>query len=552
MNKDKWPIAKITFSALICLQVITVGLMMLISHLWGEDAYLKHVNGLMRAVATESVQSVENLLQPAEYSIKSSRQLMESGVLPTTPDEKLERYLFEQIKVNPNFSGMYFGWKNGDFLFVTRNDPDSGSPYLSKYVLDESGNRVTQKIYRTETFFEQYRNTSDANFDPRLRPWFKSLGIETHSWTSPYIHYTSQRPGITVSTPVLNKEGEAIGVLGLDIEISNLSYFLSKNELSPNSSAVIVTSDRGTVAHTDFDEIMQKDPDNLGVHYLIKVEDMKDELANKSIQALEADGGAFVSDVVRNVTLEHEGEPYYAVFHSYRKVGVEWTVIVTAPESDFIETIRNAQFWQILTVVICSLMITLIAFLITIRFLKPVSELQETVLRNSLTGLYNRRALDRFGDKIVEEAHKKGHFVSVAMIDIDHFKAINDTYGHPVGDEVLVAVSQRMLNALKKTDTLARYGGEEFALLMVGADLSTASVICERLREAVNRTKVMTKAGGILVTVSIGVEEIAAEDDFFHEALVAADQALFMAKKNGRDQVCTYSRITESRLKPVV
>ena len=549
MNKNKWPIAKITFAALICLQVITVGLMMLISHLWGEDAYLKHVNGLMKAVATESVQSVESLLQPAEYSIKRSRQLMESGVLPATSGENLERYLFEEVKVNPNFSGMYFAWVNGEFLFVTRNEVSSKNPYMSKYVLDDgAGKRSAETIYRTEAFVEQFRTTSEADYDPRVRPWYKAITIDEHCWTSPYIFYTSQRPGITASTVVRDQEGNAIGVLGLDIHISNLSYFLSKNELSPNSSAVIVTSDKRTVAHTDFDEIMRPDLSSPSNYHLINVEDMEDELINKSIQALEASGMTLASEGVRTVKLEYKGEPYYAVFHSYSKLGIEWTVIVTAPESDFIEAIRNAQFWQILTVVICSLMITLIAFLMAVRFLKPVSELQETVLRNSLTGLYNRRALDRFGNTIIEEAHAEGRHVSVAMIDLDRFKSINDTYGHPVGDEVLIAVSQRMLNVLKKSDVLARYGGEEFAVIMVGADLITAKTICERLRVAVNRTPVMTKAGGISVTVSVGLEEIAAEDDSFYDALSAADQALYMAKSNGRDQVCVFPRTPKNKL----
>lgn len=546
MDKNKWPIAKITFIALLCLQIVTVGLMMLISHLWGEEAYLKHVRGLMRAVATESVQSVENLLQPAEHLIKNSRGLMEAGVLPVTAGETMERYFFQQVSVNANFSGMYFGWINGDFLFTRHGEADELSPYVTKYVVKDKDVRKTQLVYRTAAFLERDRVDTPTDFDPRTRPWFKAVSDSGYRWTAPYVYFTSQRPGITVSSPVLNAAKEPIGVMGLDIEISNLSHFLSKNELSHNSTALIATRNKEMVAHTDFDTIMKPDPANPEKHMMISLADIDDELSKKSIAALEAEGKSFVSDDVRTVTLEFEGETYHAVFHSYNKLGLEWTVVVTAPESDFIEMIRSAQRWQILAAVISSLVITLIAFLLALRFLKPVDELQESVLRNPLTGLYNRRALDQFGDEMVKEEHAKGQPVSVAMIDIDRFKTINDTFGHPIGDEVLVVVSQRMLNVLKKSDILTRYGGEEFALLMIGADLASAHAVCERLRRVVSQSPVMTSSGNISVTVSIGVECIAQGDDYFRDALAAADKALYQAKRQGRDQVCTYSDLSSA------
>lgn len=142
------------------------------------------------------------------------------------------------------------------------------------------------------------------------------------------------------------------------------------------------------------------------------------------------------------------------------------------------------------------------------------------------------------GNGLILEARRKALSVSVAMIDIDRFKRINDTYGHPVGDEVLVTISQRMQNVLKKTDILVRYGGEEFALMMFGANLSEARHICERIRVAVAADPVLTKAGAIQVTVSIGVQEIPEAEEEFAPSLSLADQALFLAKRSGRNQVC--------------
>ena len=119
MDNSKWSIAKLTLGLLLSLQLLTVGVILLVGHFWSEEAYLKHARGLMKAVATESVQSVESLLLPAERLIKTSRSLIESDTIPLEDNTKLERYFFENIRENTNFTGMFFGWVNGDFLHVS-------------------------------------------------------------------------------------------------------------------------------------------------------------------------------------------------------------------------------------------------------------------------------------------------------------------------------------------------------------------------------------------------------------------------------------------------
>ena len=540
MHKSKWPIAKFTFFALLCLQLVTLTLILLITHLGGEEAYIGHVKRLMKAVSTESIQNVESLLQPAENLITTTSVLMETKVLGAEPNEDLERYLFENIRVNTNFSGMYFGWTNGDFLYVTRNNSRDTSSYLTKIMLKQSdGTRQTQLINRNRLFEEKNRQFISDSYDPRTRPWYGALLKGSIRWTQPYVFYTSQLPGVTVSIPVVNNEGEPLGVLGLDIEVSNLSSFLSQNELSANSLALIATDDHRMVANTDMDLIFKPNPLDRKKHDLLMLEEMDDEHINGALKALSERGLSFVSDDVRGVGFEINKEQFHAVFHSYNKMGVEWTVIVISPESDFIAGIRQAQFWQIILAVIGSLVLTLIAFFVLLKFLKPVEELQESVLRNPLTGLYNRRALDEVGSRLLEKSKSKGQVSSIAIIDIDRFKAINDTFGHPIGDEVLVSTSQRMQHVVKRNDLLVRYGGEEFVLLLFGADLNAAKVACQRLKRSVSDSSIQTSSGGIPVTVSIGVAEISPDDDTYLLALNVADQALFVAKRSGRNQVCT-------------
>jgi len=540
MDKKKWSITKTTLALLLCLQILTVGIILLVSHFWGEDAYLKHVRGLMNTVATESVQSVESLLLPAEHLANTSRALMESKVVPIEVNIELERYFFENIKEHSNFSGMYFGWINGDFLYVSHtNKTQTDNPFFSKYITSENGQKRRFVIERNASFDAvSTKNVYDA-YDPRDRAWFKILKKGGLQWTNPYLYFTRKTPGITASIPVLSDSGEPVGVLGIDIEISNLSHYLSKNQLSPNSSAFITNKDSRVVAHTDVDSLVLTGSDGEPSFAATRVDELKSQVTEQALKALVANGKGGESTGIDDVTFDFEGKPHHAVFHSYRKQGLDWTIVVTAPESDFIGDIRAAQSWRITVAVCISFLITLCAFFLALHFLRPVKELQESILRDPLTGLYNRRALSSLGDGMAKESHRQGHSVSVAMIDIDHFKKINDTYGHPAGDEVLVSISQRMLHALQKSDVLVRYGGEEFVLLLFDADLAVAQSACERIRRAINSDEVLTDAGPIAVTISVGVVELAEDDDYISQSLGLADQALYMSKRQGRNRIST-------------
>lgn len=150
---------------------------------------------------------------------------------------------------------------------------------------------------------------------------------------------------------------------------------------------------------------------------------------------------------------------------------------------------------------------------------------------DGLTGVGNRKFLDvRLADIL-----KKGTKISVIMLDIDHFKKVNDTYGHQAGDEVLQNFAQVIKNILRPEDLLARYGGEEFVIVMQ-KPLGKALVVAERIRKAVESTSVNTTAGNINITTSLGVAT--QNDGDTPETIVdRADKALYQAKHKGRNRV---------------
>ena len=162
-------------------------------------------------------------------------------------------------------------------------------------------------------------------------------------------------------------------------------------------------------------------------------------------------------------------------------------------------------------------------------------------LTDPLTGLYNRRYLDAHLDELIERVHKDGISVAVLLFDIDHFKHVNDSHGHPAGDDVLRELADRATNSVRSVDLVARLGGEEFVVVMPETDLAIAAAVAERLRVAVAREPFSLRPGGerLSVTISVGVTVAASCEDDRDKILKRADDALYAAKTRGRNCIVT-------------
>ncbi len=173
-------------------------------------------------------------------------------------------------------------------------------------------------------------------------------------------------------------------------------------------------------------------------------------------------------------------------------------------------------------------------------------------LSDPLTGLANRRQLDRDLMLEIERSARHARPLSFFMLDIDHFKRVNDTFGHAVGDAVLVEVAHLLAEQMRAGDTVYRYGGEEFAVLARDTDSHGAVVVAERLRRVVEQRYATKAKGDLSVTISVGIAELGAALDTADLIVAAADAALYAAKRNGRNRVEVAGRITEVRKMPRV
>jgi len=169
-----------------------------------------------------------------------------------------------------------------------------------------------------------------------------------------------------------------------------------------------------------------------------------------------------------------------------------------------------------------------------------VRSLAEASNRDGLTNIYNRRFLEQSMSKEFARIKRYGGKLSFIIIDLDHFKHVNDTYGHLAGDEILKIASKRIADCLRTSDILARYGGEEFAVMATETSLEGATILAERLCKNIAKEPVIFDDFEISISASLGVSEFKTDHES-HEALIGeADQVLYVSKENGRNQVTVY------------
>lgn len=239
-------------------------------------------------------------------------------------------------------------------------------------------------------------------------------------------------------------------------------------------------------------------------------------------------GGPPRSQGVLPVTWEREGERSFLVLPVDGKVGFRGALVCAHPqEKRFLK--RHAEIARDITRVMQ----------LGLSHVERLESLTKKATTDGLTGLSNRKAfLERLA---VDLARLDGRYpCGVVMLDIDHFKGVNDTYGHPFGDEVLRGVASVLGKGVRKGDTAGRYGGEEFVLYLHMADTERAREGAERFRRMIRQIRFSHKGREITVTASFGVACSPYHGNAVEELLKHADEALYLSKERGRDRVTVY------------
>jgi diguanylate cyclase (GGDEF)-like protein len=182
-------------------------------------------------------------------------------------------------------------------------------------------------------------------------------------------------------------------------------------------------------------------------------------------------------------------------------------------------------------------------FLLMLNY-RLITDLQKIASYDALTGALNRGRLEEEAIRLKARCIRSGETLAVMMIDIDHFKSINDLYGHPAGDEVLRRLAGIAQTSIRPDDYFARYGGEEFCILLRSTTENEAWELAERLRQTYAQVTLNIGEKSINITVSIGVADSTFIGLEFTSLVSAADQALYRAKQEGRNRVISYSSLS--------
>lgn len=213
---------------------------------------------------------------------------------------------------------------------------------------------------------------------------------------------------------------------------------------------------------------------------------------------------------------------------------LNWYLFVDKHEGSALGDIRRSLYLNLLICLVITLIVLALLNGVIRRFQRKI-ETQATL--DSLTGLPNRRGFDLLALQAMHEAQREPKPLTALLLDLDHFKRLNDTHGHLAGDQVLSGFARHLASCLRQSDIVCRWGGEEFIVLLKDTDSATALKIAEKIRLLIEQQSYAYEGKNLHLTVSIGVTTLQA-DDTLHSLLSRADHAMYRAKQSGRNRTC--------------
>ncbi len=519
--------------ALLAAQVVTVLVLVLLSGRISADAEQVHTSQLLSSSTAESAEAVRAHVEPAQALVELTAALLSETDVES---ETLEQVFRASLIGTPQISGAFLGTPNQDFIFVSRD----GEGFRHKVTTVDGTARQTTigEFDANGDLTSQFEDPLDT-YDPTSRPWYIAADtVENETvWTDPYVFFTSQQLGVTVSRAVL-RDGDLIGVVGVDIALGSLSEFLADLEISNVGGTLLFDSSGTVLAHPE-EELLQV-PDGDGFRPLSILE-FGDPYAQSA-------AGAFLTgdESVRQGTQNFEDDlrgPSRVAFESVQLGEAEWIMSVYAPVGALAPELNEARTQERILAAIAGLLTILVFLAFLLPATRKVDDLAHTASTDELTGIANRRSIMNDATTLAAASGPR----AFAMLDIDHFKNVNDTYGHQVGDEVLKTVVDRLNASLSDSSCIGRVGGEEFLILLPDQTEEPAVLACEGIKASVSRDPIPTAAGDVDVTVSIGVTSTSGPQTT-DTMLSNAYSALSRAKRSGRNSV-VHQDIENSTLK---
>lgn len=368
-------IKQILFISIIGLMAITVSTIMISTYSTTEQVLIGHAHQVMETVSSEAIDRSVGFLQPAELAAELTQKLANHNVVSKRNIDAMERYFFEQLNLYPQFAGIYYGSTDGGFVYVMRDNSYTDKGFRTKIINIKDNQRSVNLHWRDQDYrsVERKQDSSDR-YDPRQRPWYKkALQQNNLVWTEPYIFFTSQKPGITISSPVFDSTTNASinGVIGVDIEINQISSFLASLKIGKNGSALIIDTLGQVLAHPNANKIKRYDDNQLTFARITEIDDPIARAAFRSLKLPLTETYALEKPTVTRFT--YHDTPYHAVFTPFQQHQWPWIIGIYVPEEDYLGAFHQNQQHNILLALGITIIASLLGFILARSLSSPIA-----------------------------------------------------------------------------------------------------------------------------------------------------------------------------------
>jgi C4-dicarboxylate-specific signal transduction histidine kinase len=412
------------------LQFIAIFVVVTTSYLSSEQAMLKLANELMKDAGANAVEHTKRFLEPAGETTEQAKRVLGSGLVSTTDRDTMESYFFHLLQTTPQLAGINYGDEAGNFVYVMKSD--GPGPYRTKFITIDNESRSVDFIWRSEDYsiVEQSTDPTDI-FDVRTRPWYiKARALGSRIWAAPYIFFSSQQPGITVAAPVVFPNNTLQGVVSVDIEISDISVFLSDLRVGDNGAALILNQDGSVLAHPDQNQITVLNDD--GTLSFANINDINDPISRAAFAGFDKTDVSIGSS---QLNFTYQDNKYLGLFSPITEIDLPWTIAVYAPEDDFIGVIKENRARNIWIAALISVFTALAGLTLAELILRPV---RAFAVRTSLVSQgevsadeplpKTYRELQAANRTLLDEiAHRRNSEMTVQQLnrDLAHFSRVN-------------------------------------------------------------------------------------------------------------------------------
>jgi diguanylate cyclase (GGDEF)-like protein len=446
---------------------------------------------------------------------------------PVSDVDAIASDLYGRIHANPQVGAIKVGWSSGDYVELRRE----GDGY-ALHVVTVQPTRVTVVRLYDASFglVSEGPDPENATYDPRVRPWYTEGAAATGvAWTDPYLLFTTHTPAVS-AVRAARVGDRVVAVVAADLLLDQLSVVLDGLPVGSGGEAFIFDASRNVVAapgaYTSQIDDIGRNQGRVANAVDLGVTEMPQGDAAQPGGAFGQDGGY--------VVLERE---------FFGATGPNWLLHLRATRSGLAPAL-GAWEGTVLWATFVSTLLVLIAVGLLLRVWGPLIGMRTRATTDALTGLPNRHELRSLGPRMAASAAAEGAAISLALVDLDAFKEVNDTLGHKAGDDVLVIAGRSLLNSTRARDFVARIGGDEFVVIRRVDDESDREV-AERIEElrAELRDRLVEAVPGVAslgATVGYVVEREGGRN--LDELLRDADSALVRGKATAKGAVYRATR----------